>query len=105
MSYFVAQREREFGIRMALGANRAAVMTHVFKRLLTPAAVGIAAGAFGGLLFTKGLSSQFAVRQDTADPLTLGATAGLMALVAVAAGFFPALRATRATTHLTAEGE
>ena len=103
MSYFVAQREKEFGIRMALGANRTNVMTHVLRQLLLPAVVGIVAGCAGGLLFTKALSSQFAVRQQMADPTVLAATACLMALVAVAAGYFPALRATRATTRLTAE--
>jgi ABC-type antimicrobial peptide transport system permease subunit len=105
MSYFVVQREREFGIRMALGADRANVMGHVFKRLLTPVAAGILVGAAGGFLFTKGLSSQFAVRQETADPLVILATAALMALVGAAAGFFPALRATRATAHLSTDAE
>jgi putative ABC transport system permease protein len=103
MSYFVAQREREFGIRMALGANRSDVMAHVFNRLLKPVAVGIAMGAFGGVLFTKGLGSQFVVRQGSADPLVLAATSLLMALVAAAAGFVPALRATRLTPRLTTD--
>jgi putative ABC transport system permease protein len=103
MCYFVAQREREFGIRMALGADRSDVMAHVFSRLLKPVAVGIAMGALGGFLFTKGLGNQFVVRQASADPLVLVATALLMALVAAAAGFFPALRATRSTPHLATE--
>ena len=104
MSYFVAQREREFGIRMALGADRTDVMRHVFRSLLTPAVVGIAVGAGGGFLFTKGLSSQFAVRQESVDPLVLGATALFMALMAMAAGLVPALRATRSTPNLASEG-
>jgi putative ABC transport system permease protein len=103
MSYFVAQREREFGIRMALGANRSDVMAHVFSRLLKPVAVGIAMGALGGVLFTKGLGSQFVVRQGSAEPLILAATSLLMALVAAAAGFVPALRATRSTTRLATD--
>ncbi len=100
MSYFVAQREREFGIRMALGAARSDVMTHVFKRLVKPIAMGIALGALGGFLFTKGISSQFVVRQASADPIILTGTALLMALVVAAAGFFPALRATRSPPQL-----
>ena len=103
MSYFVAQREREFGIRMALGADRSDVMAHVFNRLLKPVAVGIAMGALGGLLFTKGLGSQFVVRQGAADPLVLAATSLLMALVAAAAGFVPARRATRLTPRLATD--
>jgi putative ABC transport system permease protein len=103
MSYFVAQRKREFGIRMALGADRSDVMAHVFQRLLRPIAVGIALGALGGFLFTKGLSTQFVVRQGSADVLVLAGTGLLMALVAAAAGFFPALRATRSTPHLATE--
>jgi len=103
MSYFVAQREREFGIRMALGADRSDVMAHVFNRLLKPVAVGIAMGAFGGVLFTKGLGSQFVVRQGAVDPLVLAATSLLMALVAAAAGFVPALRATRLTPRLATD--
>jgi predicted permease len=103
MSYFVAQRKREFSIRMALGADRSDVMAHVFQRLLKPITVGIAIGALGGFLFTKGLSTQFVVRQASADALVLAGTALLMALVAAAAGFFPALRATRSTPHLATE--
>jgi ABC-type antimicrobial peptide transport system permease subunit len=88
---------------MALGADRSDVMAHVFQRLLKPIAVGIAIGALGGFLFTKGLSTQFVVRQASADALVLAGTALLMALVAAAAGFFPALRATRSTPHLATE--
>jgi len=105
MSYFVAQREREFGIRMALGADRSDVMAHIFSRLLKPVAVGIAMGALGGFLFTAALGSQFVVRQASADPLVLAATSLLMAIVAAAAGFFPALHATRATPRLATDEE
>lgn len=105
MSYFVAQREREFGIRMALGADRSDVMAHVLNRLMRPTALGIAIGAFGGFLFTKGLGTQFVVRQGSADPLVLGATSLVMALVAAAAGYFPARNATRATPRLATDEE
>jgi hypothetical protein len=60
-------------------------------------------GALGGLLFTKGLGSQFVVRQGSADPLVLAATSSLMALVAAAAGFVPARRATRFTPRLATD--
>jgi putative ABC transport system permease protein len=105
MSYFVAQREREFGIRMALGAERSDVIGHVFNRLLRPAFVGIMVGALGGFLFTKGLSNQFVVGEGSADLFVLAATSLVMVLVAVAAGFFPALRATRSTHRLTTADE
>ncbi|MGH9162510.1 MAG: ADOP family duplicated permease [Vicinamibacteraceae bacterium] len=105
MSYFVAQREREFGIRMALGADRSDVIGHVFNRLLKPASVGIMVGALGGFLFTKGLSNQFVVGEGSADLFVLTATSLVMILVAVAAGFFPALRATRSTHRLTTADE
>jgi putative ABC transport system permease protein len=100
MSYFVAQRTREFGIRMALGAERSDVMALVFGRLLTPVSVGIVMGALGGFLFIKALGSQFVVREGSADPLVLAGTSLVMALVAAAAGFFPALQATRSTPRV-----
>ena len=102
MSYFVTQREREFGIRMALGADRSDVMAHVFKRLLKPVVVGIAMGALGGLLFTKGLGSQFVVREGSADPFVLAATSLVMVLVAAAIGREAASRQPRPSKQTTA---
>src|SRR5918994_3727322 len=85
MSYFVAQREREFGIRMALGAVRSDVMAHVFTRLLSTVAVGRAMGALGGVLFTKGLGRQFVVRQGSAARAGCRATPFIIARVPGAA--------------------
>jgi predicted permease len=100
MAYFVAERTREFGIRMALGADRSDVMALVFSRLLKPAFVGIGTGALGGFFFIKALGSQFVVREGSADPFVLAATSLVMAFSAAAAGFFPALRATRSTPRV-----
>ena len=99
-SYFVAERTREFGIRMALGAGRRDVMALVFSRLLKPVSVGVAMGALGGFLFIKALGSQFVVREGSADPFVLAATSLVMVLVAAAAGFLPALQATRSTPRV-----
>jgi ABC-type antimicrobial peptide transport system permease subunit len=85
---------------MALGADPSDVMALVFSRLLKPVAVGIAMGALGGFLFIKALGSQFVVRETSADPLVLVATSSVMALVALAAGFFPALQATRSAPRV-----
>ncbi|MBX6363871.1 MAG: ABC transporter permease [Gemmatimonadetes bacterium] len=94
LAYTVAQRTREFGVRMALGADsrrvRALVLRHVARMVAVGGAVGIAAAlgigrAARSLLF--GLSGQ--------DPVALGAAAVLLALVAAGAGYIPALRASR----------
>lgn len=94
MSYGVAQRNREMGIRMALGAEAGRVKAMVLRQGLAVAGVGLAAGIAGAFWLTRFLESLlFGVA--TRDPLTFVAVPLLLGAVAVAACWIPATRATR----------
>jgi putative ABC transport system permease protein len=94
MSYSVAQRTNEIGIRMALGAQARDVLGLIVKDGVKIVAVGLSLGIGGALLLTKLLESLlFGV--TTRDPLTFIFIAGLLSLVAMLACCIPALRATR----------
>ena len=94
MSYVVTQRTTEIGVRMALGAAPGEVFRLVVGDGLRITAIGIALGIAGSMAVARGLTTLlFGV--DAYDPLTLGGTALALLLVAGAACFVPALRATR----------
>ena len=102
MSYMVAQRTREIGIRMALGAARGNVMRLVMKQGFVLIAVGLGVGlalAFGVGLALKLTESNFASNLlfgvTLFDPLTFAATSLILAGVALGASYMPALRATK----------
>jgi ABC-type antimicrobial peptide transport system permease subunit len=93
-SYSVAQRTREIGIRIALGADRRNVLRLVLRQGFVLAAVGTAIGvviAAVGSTFLESLL--YGVRG--LDPLTFGAACALFAVVTLAATYVPARRATR----------
>jgi len=92
ISYSVAQRSREIGIRMALGARRQEVLLLVVGQGAKLALAGVAIGIAGGLMLTRLMSGLLYGVQAT-DPLTYGAVAILLMLVALAACFLPARRA------------
>jgi predicted permease len=94
LAYLVSQRSQEIGIRMALGAGRPAVLRLFLSRGLWLAATGVAAGVAGSLGTARWLSSLlFEVRAR--DPWTIAAAATIVAVVALAASYIPARRATR----------
>ena len=94
MSFAVSQATREIGIRLALGAPRGAVRRLVLRRALTLMAAGGVVGIGGALALSRGLRSQlFGVAPW--DPATLLVTAAALGVVAFAAGWVPARRATR----------
>jgi predicted permease len=94
MAYTVAQRRREIGIRMALGAEPRKVIWMVMRDVLLLVAIGVGAGVPASLALMRAVESQL-YGLTAHDPSTLAlATAGL-ALVACAAGYLPALRASR----------
>jgi ABC-type antimicrobial peptide transport system permease subunit len=94
MAYTVAQRRREIGIRMALGAEPRKVIWMVMREVLLLIAVGVGAGVPASLALMRAVRSQL-YGLTAHDPSTLAlATAGL-ALVACVAGYLPALRASR----------
>jgi predicted permease len=93
LSYEVARRTREIGIRMALGAQVGDVLRLVVKQGFALALVGAAVGIGVALGVTRYLASMlYDVRAN--DPLTIAAVSVLLALVALAACYIPARRAT-----------
>jgi predicted permease len=94
LSYEVSRRTREIGIRIALGAQPERVLKLVLRQGIALALVGAAVGIGVALGVTRYLASMlFNVRAS--DPWTMGAVAVLLALVALAACYIPARRATR----------
>jgi len=93
-SYSVAQRTREIGIRMALGAEQRKVIVMVMREVLLLIAIGVGIGVPAALLLTRIVKSQL-YGLEAHDPWTLGLATGLLAMVACAAGYIPALRASR----------
>jgi predicted permease len=94
ISYLVAQRTNEFGIRMALGAQRADVLKMVIVQGAKMALRGIALGAIAAFGLTR-LMSNLLFGVSSSDPLTYSAVAALLISVALAACYIPARRATR----------
>jgi hypothetical protein len=91
-SYSVAQRTREIGIRMALGAGRETVLGETIRDAIRPVIVGIGIGIVGSLALTPVLGS-LVFGLAPYDPLALGAAALMMLAVAALAGYLPARRA------------
>ena len=94
MAYSVAQRTREIGIRMALGAQRRDVLGLVLRQGAVLLTSGVALGLVVAFLATRGLASLF-FGISAFDPLAFIGTSLLLALVALFATFIPARRATR----------
>jgi len=94
ISYSVTQRTQEIGIRMALGAPRAAVMRMVVGQAMLLALVGLVSGALGAWMLTR-LMQKLLFNVTPSDPLTFVAVSALLALVAATAAAVPGLRATR----------
>ena len=94
LSYTVAQRTSEIGIRMALGAPRATVIRGVVGQGMLLAFAGIVLGALAALAATRALTGMLYGVEPT-DPRTFLAVAVLLALTALAATWLPARRASR----------
>jgi ABC-type antimicrobial peptide transport system permease subunit len=92
ISYTVAQRTREFGIRIALGAARRQVLGPVIREGLVLAAIGIGFGLAGALIVGRALSA-FLFGVGSSDPLTFGLVALVMLAVAFLATYVPSRRA------------
>jgi putative ABC transport system permease protein len=94
MSYSVNQRTNEMGIRVTLGAQPNDVFRIVVGEGLRLALIGVGVGLIGALAATRVLRT-FLYGVSAIDPVTFAITAALLILVAVAACYFPARRATR----------
>ncbi len=94
VSYAVGRRTREFGIRIALGADRQRVLRLVLARGAALTAVGVGLGLAGALTLTRTLRS-LVVGVAPTDPAALAGAAALLVVAALAATYLPARRATR----------
>src|SRR6185295_4699418 len=94
LSYGVAMRRNEIGIRMALGAQARDVLTMIMRECLLLACVGIAVGlpvVWGVTRFARTMLFQL----SPTDPVSLAGAALFLFVVAIVAGFLPARRATK----------
>jgi len=94
MSYSVARRTREIGIRMALGAERSSVLWLVLREVSLMVGVGVAIGLPIALALSRVVQSQL-FAMSAHDPVALAGAAVVLVAVALLAGYLPARRATR----------
>ncbi|HET9371317.1 MAG TPA: ABC transporter permease [Vicinamibacterales bacterium] len=94
LSYLVAQRTREFGVRIALGARPGAVVALVLRRAVGLAALGIALGGVGAYQLAT-LLQALLFELSATDPWTFAAAAAGLFAIAMVAAWIPAYRATR----------
>ena len=94
VAYSVAQRTREIGVRMALGAEASNVLLLVTKRELRLAAMGIALGIAGAFVLTQTIRAMLYGTSPT-DPAVFIGSAALLATIMLVASYLPARRATR----------
>jgi predicted permease len=94
VAYSVAQRSREIGLRLALGAQAGRIRGMVLKQVARMAAIGVVLGAI--VAWALGLAAQsILLGIDAADPLALAAAAALLSVVMLGAAYIPARRASR----------
>ena len=94
ISFMVAERRREIGIRLALGQDRFSVLAHVMRQGMVLTAIGIVTGIAAALALNRLIASLlFGVRPT--DPATLVAVVATIAIVAASACWLPAWRASR----------
>jgi putative ABC transport system permease protein len=94
MSYAVAERVREIGVRMALGARPLDVLGLIVRQGMTLVSVGIATGLLVAAMVTR-LLGRMLVGVHPLDPVTLATASAFLALIALVACYLPARRATR----------
>jgi predicted permease len=104
LAYAVTQRSRELGIRVALGADRRAVIRLVVRHGAAIAGVGIAAGLAGAALLSRVMASML-YGVGARDPLTLAGVSALLGAVALAATYVPARRAARSDPMVALRAE
>jgi ABC-type antimicrobial peptide transport system permease subunit len=94
MAFVVTQRTKEMGVRMALGANSGSVIWLVMREVLLLLAIGLAVGIPAAIGLGRFVAAQlYGIKAD--DPWVAGASMVTLIVVASAAGFIPASRASR----------
>ncbi|HEU4416040.1 MAG TPA: ABC transporter permease, partial [Candidatus Angelobacter sp.] len=104
LSYSVAQRSHEIGVRMALGSDRARVLKLVLREAAWLSVTGSALGIAGALALTRSMSSLL-YHTSVFDPLTMIAVAVLLITVGTLAGYVPAHRASRVDPMIVLRAE
>jgi putative ABC transport system permease protein len=92
MSFAVAQRTHEIGLRMALGAHRRQVLGQIMREGMATALIGTAIGGAGAVVIGRALEGTVS-GIDATDPLTFATVAALLLGAALVACFLPARRA------------
>ena len=104
LAFGVAQRTREIGVRVALGAARSEVVGLIVKQGMLLVGMGLVIGLFGSLAATRVMRSLL-YETDVYDPLTFAIVPGLLALVSLAACYVPARRAAVVDPMVTLRSE
>lgn len=94
VSYLVALRRREIGIRIALGADRRSILGLVVRQGMYPTLIGIGIGLVSGFFLSRAMTSLL-YGVSPGDPVTFGSVSGVIALVALLACLIPARRAAK----------
>ncbi|HEX5217773.1 MAG TPA: ABC transporter permease [Vicinamibacterales bacterium] len=94
LSYLVAERRQEIGIRMALGADRSTILKLIMTRGVILSVIGLLLGLGASLALTRALKTML-FNVEPFDPATLAGVSGVMVMVAAVACFVPAWRATK----------
>jgi ABC-type antimicrobial peptide transport system permease subunit len=94
IAYAVSQRTSEIGLRLALGAPRASVVSLILQRGMVPVVVGLAIGLVAAFAFSRVMTGLLYGVSPTDAPTLVGVTI-LLSAVAVAAAYMPARRAAR----------
>jgi ABC-type antimicrobial peptide transport system permease subunit len=94
VSYSVNQRMQEIGIRMALGASPGQMRRKIVTDTIMLVSGGLVLGVAASFVLTR-LAASLLYRLEPADPLTFAFAIGVLLIAAAAAGYIPALRASR----------
>jgi predicted permease len=104
MSVTTTQRAREFGVRLALGAEKRGILVMVLRQGASMTGLGLGIGLMATLAL-GGVMSRFLYGVEPGDPVALAATLGALALAALAACVLPARRATRVNPVVAPRGD
>lgn len=104
VSFLVASRTREMGIRLAVGAKPAALVTMMVRQSIVPVAIGLAAGLFSAKYAARWAESRF-VKLDTSDPWPLVIAGGVVIAATLIAAYAPARRAARVDPTIVLRAE